>query len=552
MMITLMFALAGASFAVSQAQAAAPAPDIDGHWAELQIEYMMSKDIVGGYPDGTFKPGNTITRAEFMKMVNNASGFTAAGSKTFTDVSAADWYAPEIAKAAAAGFISGYPDGSMRPNANISRQEAAVMIARASQLDLTAAPDLDKFSDAPELADWSRSAVAACSQAGYINGYPDGTFRGSQSITRAEAIVIIKNTMPAVTVYETAGTYGPESGTNTISGDVIIAAAGVNLQNTIITGNLLIAASVGEGSVSLTNLTVQGQTQIDGGGLNAIKNTNTSFGKLVQYLSGTRLANSGGTSGETSGGTSGGGGGGTTTPTVAATAIAITVGGADVVGTVNGNTATVDLSGKADGAMVSAVKITAPQGSTLTITKVNAVTLNTVLSNLSNVSIGQILAGSTNMEVSLSTLRSALGSTMTLTGTLACPGYESSIVTLTINLGGSPTTVPNPWADITSSGTTINAVIKPGMGDTLLKDIGVRDFLTAQVGQIPAAVYVPAISAGFLTIDQTVQIQIDIARLAGTGNWNTATLKGLKNKSIQFTTSGGTTVYTINFSYPNP
>lgn len=550
MMIALMFALAGASFVVPPARAAAPAPDIDGHWAELQIEYMMSKDIVGGYPDGTFKPGNTITRAEFMKMVNNSGGFTAAGAKTFTDVSAADWYAPEVAKAAAAGYISGYPDGSMKPNANISRQEAAVMVAKVSKLGDSAAAELSKFSDAADIAAWSKTAVAACSQAGYISGYPDGTFRADKFITRAEAITIIKNTMPAVTVYETAGTYGPEASPVTIDGDVIISAAGVNLQNTIITGNLLIAASVGEGSVSLTNLTVQGQTQIDGGGLNAIKNTNTSFGKLVQYLSGTRLANSSGTSGETSGGTSGGGG--TTTPTVAATAIAITVGGTDAVGTVNGNTATVDLSGKADGAMVSAVKITAPQGSTLTITRVNAITLNTVLSNLSNVSIGQILAGSTNMEVSMSTLRSALGSTMTLTGTLVCPGYNSSTVTLTINLGGAPTTVPNPWAEITSSGTTITAVIKPGMGGTLLKDIGVRDFLTAQVGQIPAAVYVPAISAGFLTIDQTAQIQIDIARLAGTGNWNTATLKGLNNKSIQFTTSGSTTVYTINFSYPNP
>jgi hypothetical protein len=116
MMIALMLALTAASFAVpTAARAAAPAPDIDGHWAELQIEYMMSKDIVGGYPDGTFKPVNTITRAEFMKIVNHAGGFTAAGTKTFNDVSAADWYAPEIAKASAAGYISGYPDGSMPP-----------------------------------------------------------------------------------------------------------------------------------------------------------------------------------------------------------------------------------------------------------------------------------------------------------------------------------------------------------------------------------------------------------------------------------------------------
>ena len=63
---TLMFALIVAVVAVPQAQAAGPLSDIDGYWAELQIEYMLSKDKVGGYPDGTFKPANTITRAEFM------------------------------------------------------------------------------------------------------------------------------------------------------------------------------------------------------------------------------------------------------------------------------------------------------------------------------------------------------------------------------------------------------------------------------------------------------------------------------------------------------
>jgi len=285
---TLMFALIVAVVAVPQAQAAGPLPDIDGYWAELQIEYMLSKDKVGGYPDGTFKPANTITRAEFMKIVNNAAGFTATESKTFTDVSAADWFAPEIAKAVAAGYITGYPDGSMKPNANISRQEAALIITKAAKLDLNAI-DLSKFKDAADIPNWAQAAVAACSKAGYINGYPDGTFQGANSITRAEAIVITLNTMPEATIYNTVGTFGPEKDSTTISGDVIISVAGVKLRNTTIEGNLLIARNVGEGEVGLTNVIVKGTTQINGGGANSIDVGNSQLGTVMNYKPGVRI-----------------------------------------------------------------------------------------------------------------------------------------------------------------------------------------------------------------------------------------------------------------------
>jgi hypothetical protein len=669
---TLMFALIVAFVAVPGAQAAGPVPDIDGHWAELQMEYMLSKDKVSGYPDASFKPANTITRAEFMKIVNNAAGLTATVSQTFTDVSSSDWFAPEVDKAVAAGYVTGYPDGSMKPNASITRQEAAVMMAKATKLDLSST-DLSKFKDAASIPDWSKGAVAACSQAGYINGYPDGTFQGAKFITRAEAIVIALNTMPEPSKFNTAGTFGPEEGSTTITGDVIVTVAGVNLINTTIEGNLLIAQNVGEGSVGLSNVLVKGISQIDGGGANSIYVTDSELGTVLNYKPGVRIYCSNGTtivsivlddgsevvleegssvegvivstdglvtltgefssivcegmpadvtvngsvdsikinsdadgsvirissgstvsrivndaedvriiiessakvseltanaSTEVTGNgtinnvinpqntnitkeeTQGGGGGGTTTPPVAATAIAMTVNSADVAGTVSGTTATVDLSSYNDADLVNAIKITAPANSTLTVTTANDLSVNKVLSNLDNVTAGSLMPGTSNTNVRVGTLRNLFGPTLTLTGTLSCTGYANSTVTLTINLSATAVVdVTNEYFTATANGTTIDATIKAGKENNLLKNIGIRNLLLTQAGQIPTEVIVSGIS---YPVDQAADLQLAIAVLAGGTSWNDAILGGLDGKTIQFKAVGATTYNIVISQEPAP
>ncbi|MCI8631743.1 MAG: S-layer homology domain-containing protein, partial [Firmicutes bacterium] len=92
-------------FVVSAAPSyAASFSDINNHWAKDYILDAANKNIISGYPDGTFLPDKPVTRAEFTKMVNNALGNNATSSVTFTDVPAAEWYHNEISKAVAAGY----------------------------------------------------------------------------------------------------------------------------------------------------------------------------------------------------------------------------------------------------------------------------------------------------------------------------------------------------------------------------------------------------------------------------------------------------------------
>jgi hypothetical protein len=106
--------------------------DIGGHWAEHDINLMAAKGIAGGYPDGTFRPNANVTRAQFAALLIRTLGITEQAAKggRFTDVTAQAWYAGAVETAAAAGLVGGYPDGGFAPNANITRQELAAMVTR--------------------------------------------------------------------------------------------------------------------------------------------------------------------------------------------------------------------------------------------------------------------------------------------------------------------------------------------------------------------------------------------------------------------------------------
>ncbi len=261
------------------------ASDYESHWAKDAIQSAINSGIVAGYPDGSFKPEKAVTRAEFFSLVNNAFQFTTSSAVMYTDVAANAWYAPIVAKAQAAGYISGYPDGTIKPDGNITRQEAAVVLSRLKSL--TAVYQNLAFTDASAIGDWSRLAVIAVVEAKIMIGYPDGRFQPQAQIKRAEALVAINNCVnyPGInvtkgTVYDKAGIFGSSQETTTIDGDVIIKAAGVTLQNTIVNGNLTIAKEVGEGDVTLQSVTVKGDIHVNGGGSNSIYFINVTTGKV--------------------------------------------------------------------------------------------------------------------------------------------------------------------------------------------------------------------------------------------------------------------------------
>ena len=162
--------------------------DIDGHWAKNAIIDFATKGYINGYGDGTFKPDNSITRAEFVKILNKAFGYTNVGKENFSDVNPSDWYYNDICIGVNAGYINGYEDNTFKPDKQITREEASKIIATA--LNLKGDGNLN-FKDSSEISNWAKSYVDALSDNNIINGYEDNTFRPHNNMTRAENVTIL-------------------------------------------------------------------------------------------------------------------------------------------------------------------------------------------------------------------------------------------------------------------------------------------------------------------------------------------------------------------------
>ena len=170
-----------------------PAPDPDDPRPDLNTKDHYAYII--GYPDGLVRPNGTITRAEtvtiFFRMLTDASRDAVwSTDNSFTDVKAADWFNNAISTMENGGIINGYPDGSFNPNGNITRAEFAAMAIRFFQ-DAKVGPS--KFSDT--IGHWAEEAINKALEQGLITGYPDGTFRPDQPITRAEAMTIVNRVL---------------------------------------------------------------------------------------------------------------------------------------------------------------------------------------------------------------------------------------------------------------------------------------------------------------------------------------------------------------------
>ncbi len=165
-------------------------------WAYGAIQQLVTAGVTVGFPDGTFRPGAPVTRAQFVKMLVLALGQkpAASGQTAFADVPTDDWYAPFVARAASLGIVEGVTSSSFAPNATITREAMAAILARA--LKLTKTTSLT-FTDAGRIAAWVRIYVAQVVAGGYMKGYADGTFRPLSAVTRAEAAAVLAKVLDA-------------------------------------------------------------------------------------------------------------------------------------------------------------------------------------------------------------------------------------------------------------------------------------------------------------------------------------------------------------------
>lgn len=173
-----------------------PLTDIQGHWAESSIESLQEKGVVNGYGNGLFGPNDKITRAQIMKIALKAFGqdtvdSTGTAPSSFKDVTASDWFNSYVETGAAIGIISGYKDGSFKPENPVTRAEALKIILEAAGFtDLTALTP--NFTDVDTVTDWFAKYTSFAKTAELSTGYSDGSFRGNQPITRAEVCVLVQ------------------------------------------------------------------------------------------------------------------------------------------------------------------------------------------------------------------------------------------------------------------------------------------------------------------------------------------------------------------------
>lgn len=170
---------------------AADRSEIEGHWAKESMTYFADQGWMKGYEDGTYKPDRTITRAEFIALVNRVCGFTEQTEGVldkFTDVKKDQWYYKDIAIAVTAGYVEGDSKTTVSPNAKITREQAFTMLGRVAGLSAQDFDVLDAFKDSGSVSGYAKPYMAALVKNGYVNGYEDKTLRPQRNITRAEAV----------------------------------------------------------------------------------------------------------------------------------------------------------------------------------------------------------------------------------------------------------------------------------------------------------------------------------------------------------------------------
>ncbi|MCJ8013651.1 discoidin domain-containing protein [Paenibacillus sp. KQZ6P-2] len=167
-------------------------PDIQNHWAAVDIEKAVQKGIVNGYPDGTFRPNGAVTRAEFAAMLVRALKLQGSGgSVTFSDKDdIGAWAKTAVAHAVESGIINGYEDGTFRPNASINRGEMVSMVARALKLNIDGGAKTT-FADDHSIPVWAKGAANAAVKQGIIQGRSGNLFAASETATRAESVTIL-------------------------------------------------------------------------------------------------------------------------------------------------------------------------------------------------------------------------------------------------------------------------------------------------------------------------------------------------------------------------
>ncbi len=194
-----------ASLQLSLPRRATGFPDIEGHWAEIDIGNLVSRGMLKGYPDGTFRPDREVNRVEFTAMLTRLMGGSAAGADIPYD-DAEDiprWAKGAVALAHSRGLVGGYEDNTFRPYAEISREEVAVLLVRAYDILKGIPQDIEDnappYADRGSIAAWAREDVALARELGLLGGRPNNRLAPKDHLTRAETAAALSRLLHDLT-----------------------------------------------------------------------------------------------------------------------------------------------------------------------------------------------------------------------------------------------------------------------------------------------------------------------------------------------------------------
>lgn len=174
--------------------------DVKDHWSEDFVNDLGSRLVISGKSGSQFDPDGNVTRAEFATMIVRGLGILRSDQSTasYSDVKSSDWFAKSLAAAEVYALISGYPDGSFKPQSTIQRQEAFAVAYKAMELggytgeNVLSDTLLDQFLDSDQVSNWAIEATGNLLMSGVISGDGD-LLKPKESITRAEAAALIRN-----------------------------------------------------------------------------------------------------------------------------------------------------------------------------------------------------------------------------------------------------------------------------------------------------------------------------------------------------------------------
>jgi|GEM_PF-577763 len=163
------------------------------YWAYNYIGELKKNGIVSGDENKNFNPENNISRAEFIQMLVKTLSLEAGGEIKFSDVNADNWYYKSVAIVGALGLVSGYEDGTFRPDNPITREEMVLILYRAVELRGISGKDNQEieFGDKNQISDYAKTSVEKISSLGLVGGFPDNSFRPQDNATRAQTATIV-------------------------------------------------------------------------------------------------------------------------------------------------------------------------------------------------------------------------------------------------------------------------------------------------------------------------------------------------------------------------